>query len=57
MKGLDIKLLGGCGDLAARLHELFREPGTQLELEPLRGLPHHLPAAFLPAVSVKSIQL
>jgi hypothetical protein len=50
-----VNSLQGCGDSAALLYELFREPGTQLELEPLRRLPPHLPAAFHPLV-VKFIQ-
>jgi hypothetical protein len=51
-----VNSLQGFGDSAALLYELFREPGTQLKLEPLRHLPPHLPSAFLPPV-VKSIQL
>jgi hypothetical protein len=50
--------LQGCGDSVVLLYELFREPGTQLELEPLRRLPPHLPATFLPQLLnpvVKSI--
>jgi hypothetical protein len=42
------------GDPAARLYELFCEPGTQFQLQPLRRLPPHLPAAFLPPV-IKSV--
>jgi hypothetical protein len=50
-----VNSLQGCDDSTMLLYELFREPGTQLELESLRRLPPHLPAAFLPPV-VKSIQ-